>query len=79
MHLRDAVIAVEGEDFYTEGGRQPRSILRAAYTNISSGEVEEGGSTITQQYVKKIYTDGEPNARAARSRRRCSRRSSAAS
>jgi penicillin-binding protein 1A len=57
-HLRNAVIAVEGEDFYTEGGVNLRSILRAAYTNLLSGEVEEGGSTITQQYVKKIYTDG---------------------
>ncbi len=58
MHLRQAVIAVEGEDFYREGGVNLGSILRAAYTNLASGRIEEGGSTITQQYVKNIYTDG---------------------
>ena len=57
-HLREAVIAVEGDQFYEEGGVNLGSILRAAYTNLRSGAVEEGGSTITQQYVKKIYTDG---------------------
>ena len=58
LHLRNAVIAVEGEDFYREGGVNLGSILRAAYTNLSSGRIEQGGSTITQQYVKNIYTDG---------------------
>ncbi|MCA1726844.1 MAG: transglycosylase domain-containing protein, partial [Actinobacteria bacterium] len=58
MSMRHATIAVEGEHFYQEGGVNLGSILRAAYTNITSGAVEEGGSTITQQYVKKIYTDG---------------------
>jgi 1A family penicillin-binding protein len=58
-HLRQAVIAVEDKDFYEHGGIRPLGIIRAAWTNITSGEIEQGGSTITQQYVKNVYTGAE--------------------
>lgn len=53
-HLRRAVIAIEDERFYQHDGVDLRAILRALVTNAASGEIREGGSTITQQYVKNV-------------------------
>src|SRR5436190_834566 len=50
--LRDAVVAIEDERFWEHKGVDPRSVLRAVYANATEGKVVEGGSTITQQYVK---------------------------
>jgi membrane peptidoglycan carboxypeptidase len=49
--------AVSGEDrrYYEHGGIDLQGIARAAVTNVSSGGVEEGASTITQQYVKNTF------------------------
>jgi len=49
----DAVLAVEDDGFYEHGGVNIRSIMRAALTNVESGSVRQGGSTITQQLVKQ--------------------------
>jgi penicillin-binding protein 1A len=57
--LQQAVIALEDKDFYTESGVNFSSIARAALVNLQRGRVEQGGSTITQQYVKNVYTGGE--------------------
>ena len=56
---RLAVLAAEDRGFYTHGGVSPLGILRAAVTNLRSGEVEQGGSTITQQYVKNAVVGSE--------------------
>jgi penicillin-binding protein 1A len=50
--LRQAVVAIEDERFWEHKGVDTRSVLRAVYANAAEGEVVEGGSTITQQYVK---------------------------
>ena len=61
VHVREAVIAIEDERFYRHNGVDPRAILRAARTNVEAGETEQGGSTITQQYVKQeILQDDSP-------------------
>ena len=57
--LKDAVIAAEDRNFYSHGGVDLRGTLRALWTDIRGGAVRQGGSTITQQYVKNVYTDGE--------------------
>ena len=54
VHVRDAVIAIEDERFYRHNGVDVRAVLRAVRANAEAGAVEEGGSTITQQYVKKV-------------------------
>jgi penicillin-binding protein 1A len=51
--LRKAVVAIEDERFYRHNGVDVPGIVRAIRTNAESGSVEEGGSTITQQYVKQ--------------------------
>ncbi|MGI8708667.1 MAG: transglycosylase domain-containing protein [Actinomycetota bacterium] len=47
-----AVIAAEDRDFYDHNGISPRGIVRAAWENITGGGISQGGSTITQQYIK---------------------------
>jgi penicillin-binding protein 1A len=53
--LRDAVLAAEDARFFEHPGYDLRSIARAALVNLREGTVVQGGSTITQQYVKNTY------------------------
>lgn len=55
QQLRDAVIAVEDQDFYRHPGIDPMGILRAAWTDLIRRQPVQGGSTITQQLVKTVY------------------------
>ena len=48
-----AILAVEDAEFYQHGGINIRALFRAALANVQAGEVDQGGSTITQQLVKK--------------------------
>ncbi len=52
---RDAVLAIEDDDFYEHGGLDPWSVARALVANLVAGDVVQGGSTITQQLVKNLY------------------------
>lgn len=54
-NLQNAFIAVEDNRFYEHNGIDPRGIFRAIYSNLVSGEVSEGGSTITQQLAKNAF------------------------
>ena len=51
-HVRRAVVAIEDSRFYDHRGVDVKGSVRAAVRNSLSGEVEQGGSTLTQQYVK---------------------------
>lgn len=53
--LRQAVIAAEDRGFYGHSGLSPRGVLRAAFANVRAGGVRQGGSTITQQYVRSAF------------------------
>lgn len=50
--LRNATIAIEDKDFYHHFGFDIRRIFGAAFYDIISGSKAQGGSTITQQFVK---------------------------
>ena len=54
-----AVLAAEDKGFFEHGAIDPSAVARAALTNLQAGGVVEGGSTITQQYVKNVYTTGD--------------------
>jgi len=56
--LKEAVIADEDRNFYHEGGIDLKGIIRAAWADIRNEAAVQGGSTITQQYVKLAYTNG---------------------
>lgn len=51
----DATLAAEDARFFDHDGYDLRSIARAALANRREGQVVQGGSTITQQYVKNVF------------------------
>lgn len=57
--LRNAVIDTEDKDYYEHGGISPIGIVRALWADVTQGQLAEGGSTITQQYVKQVFTGSE--------------------
>ena len=57
--LKQAVVAAEDKRFYSHGGFDPLSAFRAFWADVRGGSYKQGGSTITQQYVKNAYTTGE--------------------
>jgi penicillin-binding protein 1A len=57
--VQQAVIAAEDRNFYEHKGINPNAIARAAVTNAAAGDVTQGGSTITQQYVKNALLSPE--------------------
>ena len=57
----NAVIAVEDHRYYDHGAIDIIGLGRAIFTNIKNGEMQEGGSTITQQVAKNLYFIGEDN------------------
>ena len=54
-HTRRAVLAAEDRDFYDHGAISYRGLARAAAANVLRRRISEGGSTITQQYVKNAF------------------------
>jgi penicillin-binding protein 1A len=55
-----AVVAAEDRDYFSHNGIDPTGILRALYQDVAaSGGALQGGSTITQQYVKNRYLTSE--------------------
>jgi penicillin-binding protein 1A len=57
--MKQAIVAVEDKRFYQHNGVDLRGIFRALWQDIRSQSVVEGGSTITQQYVKNAYSRNE--------------------
>ena len=59
-HVQLAVLAAEDRGFYSEPGISPKGIARALLTNVrGGGKVQQGGSTITQQYAKNAFLTSE--------------------
>ena len=52
--MRQAITAIEDRRFYEHHGVDPEALLRAVVKNSQSGEVVQGGSTLTMQYVKNV-------------------------
>ncbi|MFY9821181.1 MAG: PBP1A family penicillin-binding protein [Thermoanaerobaculia bacterium] len=50
-----AVLAAEDSGFYLHPGVSPSGIARALWVDLKGGDLEQGGSTITQQLVKNVY------------------------
>jgi len=59
--LKRAVLAIEDSRFYDHPGINPNSVARAFIANWESGEVVEGGSTITMQLVKNLFLSPDRN------------------
>ncbi len=52
--MRQAIIAAEDRRFYSHGGADLRGIARALVANVKGGGTEQGGSTLTMQYVRNV-------------------------
>jgi membrane peptidoglycan carboxypeptidase len=61
IQVRQAVLAIEDARFYQHGVLDPRGIARALLADLHGGEIVQGGSTITQQYVKNVVTGDQRN------------------
>jgi len=55
--LLNAVISVEDKNFYNHTGFDYLRIIRAMMKNITKGQIVEGASTISQQYIKNAYLE----------------------
>ncbi len=55
--LKEAVIADEDRNYYHHGGVDLRGTLRAIWADVRNHATVQGGSTITQQYVKLAFTN----------------------
>ncbi|MGN6429373.1 MAG: PBP1A family penicillin-binding protein [Gaiellaceae bacterium] len=54
--MKQAIVAIEDKRFYEHRGVDLRGIVRAVWADIRGGRAVQGGSTITQQFVKNTYT-----------------------
>ena len=53
--MQKAMLAAEDQDFYQNNGISPTGIARAVWVAVKGGQATQGGSTITQQYVKNYF------------------------
>ncbi len=58
-NMRNAIIAIEDHEFYDHGAIAPESVMRAMLVNIIDGKISQGGSTLTQQFVKNTFLTHE--------------------
>ncbi|MBO5857928.1 MAG: transglycosylase domain-containing protein, partial [Clostridia bacterium] len=58
-YLKKAIIATEDKNFYTHRGFDTTGMVRSAITNIISGSVKQGASTITQQLARILFLSNE--------------------
>lgn len=56
--LINAFIAIEDSRFYSHNGVDPKGILRAGFSALTTGDLSQGASTITQQLLKNNYFTG---------------------
>ncbi len=59
INIINATVATEDKDFWTNQGVDFTAILRAASADLSSGQIVEGGSSITQQLIKNNVTGSD--------------------
>ncbi len=57
--MKQAIVAIEDRRFYEHRGVDLHGIIRAIWADIRNKRVVEGGSTITQQFVKNTYTKNQ--------------------
>ena len=58
-NIINATLSVEDKNFYSHYGFDFPRIVSASFSNITSGKIVSGASTITQQYAKNLFLDFE--------------------
>ncbi|MFI1825355.1 transglycosylase domain-containing protein [Streptomyces sp. NPDC020412] len=66
-HMQKAIVAIEDSRYYEHGAIDLKGVLRALNRNAQEGGVAQGGSTLTQQYVKNVFVEeaGDDQAKVA--------------
>ena len=59
--MKDAIVAAEDERFFAHSGVDPLAAVRALWRDVTGAKLQ-GGSTLTQQYVKNVYTGAQRSA-----------------
>ncbi len=54
-YIKEAIISVEDKNFFAHKGFDYPRIMKALYVDIKNGSLDQGASTISQQYVKNLY------------------------
>ncbi|MBI5429826.1 MAG: penicillin-binding protein 1A [Nitrosomonadales bacterium] len=57
--MKQAILAAEDDRFYEHGGVDYMGVLRAAISNVTSGGVKQGASTITMQLARNFFLTKE--------------------
>ncbi len=57
--MKQAIVAIEDKRFYEHRGVDVHGIMRAVWQDVRNQRVVEGGSTITQQFVKNTYVKSQ--------------------
>ena len=57
--VKRAFLAAEDDSFYEHEGVDPKAIFRAFIKNMRAGSIRQGGSTITQQIIKRLLLTSE--------------------
>jgi penicillin-binding protein 1A len=55
--MKQATVAIEDKRFYRHQGVDFEGVVRAAFKNVQSEETVQGGSTLTMQLIKNLYTE----------------------
>ncbi len=55
-NMRNATVAIEDQRFYQHRGVDFEGVIRAAIKNVNSGKSIQGGSTLTMQLIRTLYT-----------------------
>ena len=61
-YMKEATVAIEDKNFYSENGVSVSGLFRAFFNNIGGGSTQ-GASTLTQQLVKQVYFSDEAGDR----------------
>ncbi|MDH6127123.1 transglycosylase domain-containing protein [Kitasatospora sp. GP82] len=69
--VKTALVDIEDNRFYQHGAIDLKGVLRALSTNANAGGTAQGGSTLTQQYVKNVFVDeaGDDQAKVLEAQR----------
>src|SRR5262249_55103203 len=59
--MKQAIVAIEDRRFFEHHGVDLHAILRAVWADVTHGNVVQGGSTITQQFIKNAYVHSAPS------------------
>ena len=57
--MKEAIVAREDSRFYSHHGIDFQGVLRALIENLRAGSIQQGGSTITEEYIKTVYLGDE--------------------